>query len=122
QQLASGARAKFFSILDHMHAVRTFWGWIGCDSAGFGRCCARYEVSLKNSSATCGQASSAQSAKLRSLRNTSDLFAMGSTHRKLPDWPKCPKVSGEFKEPVQCGVLSAFISKPSPQALSLWRP
>src|SRR5699024_9073338 len=56
--------------------------------------------------------------KDRSPRNAAVSRASGSTHRKLPDWPKCPKVAGLASGAVQCGDLSLRISYPSPQ--SLW--
>ena len=48
--------------------------------------------------------------------------AAGSTQRKEPDWPKCPKVCGEEFAPVQWGSFCPRISNPSPQSLGFWRP
>src|SRR5690625_3191823 len=58
----------------------------------------------------------------RSPRNTAVRSASGSTHTKLPDWPKWPKVPGEACSDVQCGDLSLRISSPRPQSLFFWRP
>ena len=58
------------------------------------------------SSASLGQACLAQSPKSWSARQTQASPASGSTHRKLPDWPKWPNVRGEFRDPVQCGDLA----------------
>ena len=63
-----------------------------------------------------GHASTAQGPKSRSVSTTHAAPASGSTHRNVPDWPKCPKVFGELFAPVQCGDFPSRISKPSPQS------
>src|SRR5699024_7225184 len=69
-----------------------------------------------------GQTRTCSGPKGCSPRKTAVREATGSTHRKEPDWPKWPKVSGEEALPVQCGSLWSRISKPSPQSLGFWRP
>src|SRR5918992_4654827 len=64
-----------------------------------------------------GHASRAHGPNSRSVRTTAASSGSGSTHRKLPEPPKCPKVAGELRSPVQWGRLSSRISKVSPQGL-----
>ena len=52
-----------------------------------------------------GQTARAQRPKSRSVSATQAAPATGSTHRKVPDCPKCPKVAGALWLPVQCGLL-----------------
>ena len=52
-----------------------------------------------------GQAVLAHGPNLVSDRLTQASCARGSTQRKLPDWPKWPKVSGLLFGLVQCGLL-----------------
>src|SRR5699024_1616129 len=69
-----------------------------------------------------GQTRTCSGPKGCSPRKTAVREATGSTHRKEPDWPKWPNVSGEEALPVQWGSLWSRISKPSPQSLGFWRP
>ena len=69
-----------------------------------------------------GHASTAHGPKSRSVSTTHAAPASGSTHRNVPDWPKCPNVRGELCAPVQCGDLPSRISKPSPQSFGFCRP
>src|SRR5690606_5329989 len=69
-----------------------------------------------------GHRSYAQLPKLRSVSTTSARATAGSTHKNVPDWPKCPNVRGELADPVQCGDLVPRISKPSPQSLGRCTP
>ncbi|MFD0330712.1 pirin family protein [Streptacidiphilus monticola] len=51
------------------------------------------------------QRSAAQGPKSRSVRTTHAAPAAGSTHRKVPLWPKWPNVPGLLEVPVQWGDL-----------------
>src|SRR5207302_8301894 len=74
------------------------------------------------SSDRAGQASAAQGPKSRLVTQAQASPAPGSTHRNVPDRPKWPKVRGELRRPVQCGVFPSRSSKPRPQSLGRWRP
>src|SRR5690606_36116562 len=79
-------------------------------------------ASARTASVNGGHASTAHGPKARSARAAQARPASGSIHRKVPDWPKWPKVRGEDAEPVQCGDLPSRISKPRPQSLGFWWP
>src|SRR5690606_26386793 len=59
----------------------------------------------------------AQSPNSRSVSTAHATPASGSTHRNVPDPPKCPKVRGEPSGAVQWGAFVPLSSKPSPHGL-----
>src|ERR1700676_3097051 len=78
--------------------------------------------SVVTASERAGHRGNAHSPNSRSVSTTSARSKSGSTHRNVPDWPKCPYVRAELADPVQCGDLASLISKPSPQSLGRWTP
>src|SRR5262249_34126874 len=65
-----------------------------------------YPASARTESDRRGHASSAQSPNSRSVKQAQASAASGSTQRKVPEPPKCPKVRGELRAPVQCGCFA----------------
>src|SRR5690606_9805839 len=66
----------------------------------------------RTSSVIPGQVLTWAGPKRSSPRKAQASCDSGSTQRKEPEWPKCPKVRGEECAPVQCGSLSPRISTP----------
>ncbi len=64
----------------------------------------RWRPAVSTASARAGHAVSAHGPKSRSASDAQASWASGSTHTKLPDCPKWPKVPGELRRPgpVRC--------------------
>src|SRR3954454_22253028 len=78
--------------------------------------------SARTASLETGHASFAQSPNGRSVSTPHATPASGSTQRKVPLAPKCPKVRSELREPVQWGDFASRSSKVSPQSFGSIRP
>ncbi len=92
--------------LSLVDAVTDAWG-VEVRPGGGGKTvwfeCAQRDAESSASTASVNgvQASAAHGPNARSVRATQAAPATGSIHRKVPDWPKWPKVAGDDESPVQ---------------------